>query len=137
MSLKIWYDQWPANDLGPGDPAIVVHTVAQLDSFVDRVLREARGRSIPPMIEVSVDGSQELRVLEVGLGPARGFVNFVARDGGRTFGDPALTGSVTYDCMGSPTDIDASAEIPLATVRQGLREFLESGGAKPSSLSWE
>jgi hypothetical protein len=42
MALEIWYGQEPENDLGPGDPAIIIARVEDLDAFVHRVLRETR-----------------------------------------------------------------------------------------------
>lgn len=36
-TLKVWYDQEPDNDLGTGDPAVLVGTSEELSAFVDRV----------------------------------------------------------------------------------------------------
>lgn len=137
MPLEIWYDQEPANDLGPGDPPIIVNTTAELDAFVDRLLDETRDHAVPSMIQVAVVGGPEWHAMEVGVGQERGFVTYHAiDDGGVTLGDPTRTGWVVYDYMANATEIDASAEIPVELVRQGLREYLESDGAKPTSLPW-
>jgi hypothetical protein len=137
MALEIWYDQEPENDFGPGDPAIVIAEVEDLDAFVDRVLRESAGHVVPPMIQVSVAGHPELGVLEAGLGPERGFVNLLSGDGGISSGDPSRGGLVLYGYMGTTSEVDATAEIPLEAVRQGLREFLVGDGRKPESLRWQ
>jgi hypothetical protein len=137
MALEIWYDQEPDNDLGPGDPPIVVHTAAELDAFLNRVLHATADQSVPPMIQASIADRPERGAVEVGIGQDVGFINYLAADGGLTLGDPNRTGQAVYDYMGSATEVDASAEIPLALVRQGLREYLEHDGAKPASLPWQ
>jgi hypothetical protein len=136
MALEIWYDQAPANDLGPGDPPIIVSTTAELDTFLDRLLRDTADHAVPSMIQASISGHPERGVMEVGIGEERGFINYVAADGGITLGDHSRTGWTVYDYMGSASEVDASAEIPVALVRQGLREFLAGEGAKPVSVPW-
>jgi hypothetical protein len=136
MALEIWYDQESDDDVGLGDSPVIVHTAAELDTFLDRLLRDTAEHAVPPMIQAAITGHPERGVMEVGIGQSRGFVNYLAADGGITLGEPSRTGAATYDYMGSATEVDASAEIPVALVRQGLREYLERDGAKPVSLPW-
>lgn len=128
VALEIWYDQDTANDLGEGDPAIVVATPDELDAFVDRVLDETRSHSAPPMIEVSVAGDPTSPAMHVGLGQERGFIFYMATDGGWTQGDRSRDDVVTYVYVGSASEIAGNTEVPLADVRRGLREFMETGG---------
>ncbi|HEY3610879.1 MAG TPA: Imm1 family immunity protein [Pseudonocardiaceae bacterium] len=136
MALEIWYDQEPDNDLGPGDSPVIVRTAAELDIFLDRLLRDTAEHLVPPVIQAAIAGHPECGVMEVGIGQSQGFVNYLAADGGITQGDPSRIGAATYDYMGSATEVDASVEIPVGLVRQGLREYLEREGAKPVSLPW-
>ncbi|WP_436493494.1 Imm1 family immunity protein [Actinokineospora sp. HUAS TT18] len=134
MALEIWYDQDSANDLGPGDPAIIVNTLTELDAFVDQVIADTRDHVAPPMVEVSVAGDPTSPVLNVGLGQDRGFIFYMTADGGWTQGDPTRTDTVTYVYAGSASEIAGSAEIPLPAVRDGLREFMKTG-AKPRNIA--
>ncbi|MDQ3406525.1 MAG: Imm1 family immunity protein [Actinomycetota bacterium] len=128
VNLEIWYDQESENDLGPGDPAILVQTVAELDSFVDRVLGETKDHLVPPMIQVALAGVRRSPVLEVGLGQQKGFIGYSSRDEkGWSQGDSALSGTVSYVYAGNSSQVPATAEIPIESVRQGLVEFLETG----------
>jgi hypothetical protein len=132
MALEIWYD----NEVCSGDSPVIVHTAIELDMFLDRLLHDTAEHAVPSMIQATITGHPERGVIEVGIGPSRGFVNYLAADGGITLGDRSRTGPATYDYMGSATEVDASAEIPVALVRRGLHEYLERDGAKPVSLPW-
>ncbi|MGW3163306.1 Imm1 family immunity protein [Streptomyces sp. NPDC001142] len=46
-------------------------------------------------------------------------------------------GEVTYFVTENPTDFPATAEIPLALVRQAAKEFLSSGGRRPTCVPWQ
>lgn len=74
VTLEIWHDQEPENDFGPGDPAILVQTTDELDTFVNRVLEETKDHLAPPMIQVAPAGVKRSQVLEVGLGQDKGFL---------------------------------------------------------------
>ncbi|HEX3778742.1 MAG TPA: Imm1 family immunity protein [Pseudonocardiaceae bacterium] len=126
MALEIWYDQEPDDDFHEGDPAIVVNTAEELETFIDRVVAAGRGAVAPPMIEVSIAGVQDSPVMQVGLGQERGFIAYLATDGGWTAGDASRQDFVPYDYMGSVQEVPASAEVPTSEVRKGLRAFLET-----------
>ncbi|WP_353962457.1 Imm1 family immunity protein [Streptomyces sp. NBC_01221] len=44
---------------------------------------------------------------------------------------------VTYFVAENPTEFPATAEIPLALVRQAAKEFLSSGGRRPTCTQWQ
>lgn len=136
MALEIWFSQDPADDVGAEDGPVTVRTTAELDAFVDRLLRQTAEYAVPPMIQAAVAGHPQRGVLEVGIGRSRGFLNYLGADGAITHGDRDRAGPATYDYMGTATEVDASAEIPVDRVRQGLREYLELDGAKPSPPPW-
>lgn len=101
----------------------MVETAEELDALVDRVLADAMGAEVPPMIEVSVKDDFKAPVLEVGLGQEKGFVHCPSKDGGWPAGDDALTGTTTYDYMGQVREVPASSEAPIALVREPLHRF--------------
>jgi hypothetical protein len=127
VALEIWYDQDTANDLGDGDPAIVVSSIEELDAFVDRVLAETKTHTAPPMIEVSIAGNPTSPAMHVGLGQNRGFIFYMAADGGWTKGDPSRDDVATYVYVGNASEVAGNTEVPIAEVREGLREFMEMG----------
>lgn len=133
VQLAVWYDQEPDNDFGEGDPAIVVGSPAELDALVDRVLDETSGNDVSAMMQVGIRGHTGYPVLEVGLGRTKGFITYHASDSGSTQGDGDVHEVVEYVYMGNLSDVDASSEVPLAVVRQGLHEFLATG-ERPSVI---
>lgn len=131
VELEVWYDQEPANDFGEGDPAIVVATVEELDTLVDRVLEETKHHRVGAMIQVNILGRTGYPALEVGLGQEKGFLVYHAEDGGSTKGDGDPAEFVEYVYAGNLSEVPADVEVPIHVVRHGLREFLETGG-RPS-----
>jgi hypothetical protein len=135
VTLEIWYDQTPDDDDHEGDPAIMVHTVQELDALVERVIAAGRGGTVAAMVEISVAGDSGSPTLEVGLGTTKGFIHYLARDADPwTAGGSTLTGDVLYDYMGSVQEVPAHVEVPIGVVREGLREFLASG-RKPAAMA--
>ncbi|QWF80977.1 Imm1 family immunity protein [Amycolatopsis sp. CA-230715] len=131
VELEIWYDQEPENDLGPGDPPIVVDTAAELDQLLDRVLEETKGNRFGQMIQVGIKGISGYPVLEVGLGKTLGFITYHDEHGGSTKGDASVDELVEYVYMGTVSEVSADVEVPMTTVRRGLHEFLATG-SRPS-----
>ncbi|MFD9896501.1 Imm1 family immunity protein [Amycolatopsis sp. NPDC059027] len=128
VTLEVWYDQEPENDFGPGDPALVVSTPAELDELIDRILAETAEHVAPPMIQVAIAGVKRSPVLEVGLGQDKGFIGYISRtEGGATHGDGDPNTLVDYIYMSNHSQVPASTEVPMDTVRRGLREFLATG----------
>lgn len=135
-TLKVWFDQEPDNDLGTGDPAVLVSTAEELSVFIDRVSTLATGQSCPSVIEVSVaDDPYAFPIVEAGIGAERGFVRVNGADALRiTQGDPDAAGTVRYDLQGQETLISAKTEVPLATVRTVLTAYLEHDGVIPDDF---
>lgn len=52
-------------------------------------------------------------------------------------GDSGKSGTVLHYYMGSDNEYPADSEIPLDLVRTAAREFLESGGQRPTSVTWQ
>jgi hypothetical protein len=134
VKLEVWYNQRPANDLSEGDPAIYLETAEQLAAFLDHIEAASQPGPVWPVIEVSLADDPASPVIEAGLGPEHGYMIYHAsNDSGLSQGDPSRPGVVTYDYMGNQREIPASAEVAVAQIRDGLREFLEDG-RKPTTL---
>lgn len=127
MALEVWYRH--ASD-GATSP-VVVETAQQLDELIDRILGETASHRVPAMVQVAVAGDWKRGVMEVGLGRDQGFILFQTADGGSTKGIGSPGDVVEYTYMGSLSEVPADVEVPIQTVRRGLREFLETG-ARPS-----
>jgi hypothetical protein len=52
-------------------------------------------------------------------------------------GTPSRHEQVYYCYMGSERDFPIDSEVPIETLRQAVREFLTSGGARPTCLTWQ
>ncbi|MDQ3402933.1 MAG: Imm1 family immunity protein [Actinomycetota bacterium] len=131
VELAIWCDQNPENDLGPGDPAIIVRNSVELGMLIDRVLAETGRHRCPVMIQAGINGNNGLPVLEIGLGQTKGVIHCHARDGGGTKGNGNSDDRVECVYMGNLSEVPADSEVPIADVRSGLHEFL-STGKRPS-----
>ncbi|KDN23139.1 Imm1 family immunity protein [Amycolatopsis rifamycinica] len=130
VALDIWYDQTPKDD--EGNVVIRVNTAAELDELIDRIIAETADNVAPPMIQVALSGVKRSPALEVGLGKEKGFIGYTSRtEGGWTVGDGDPDALVDYIYMGNHSEVPASAEVPISTVRRGLHEFLVAG-TRPS-----
>lgn len=133
MAIEAWYD-------GEADEPIVIRGVGDLDALLDRMAADGLGFAVPPLAELSRQSADGWAVLYVGIDAKhdRGVITHSDRDGsvissnGGDQGEP-----VSYDYMGNLRGLPASAEIPLADVRQGVREFVIAGGARPTSVTWQ
>ncbi|SFB63148.1 Immunity protein Imm1 [Amycolatopsis marina] len=126
VALAIWYDQTTKDD--EGNVVIRVSTAAELDELVNRILGETAEHDAPPMIQVVLSGVKRSPALEVGLGKEKGFIGYTSRtEGGWTIGDGDPNAVVSCIYMGNHSEVPASVEVPLATVRRGLHEFLATG----------
>lgn len=134
MKLEVWYNQCPANDLSEGDAPIYLETAEQLTAFLDEIVAASQPGPVWPVIEVSLADDPDSPVIEAGLGPEHGYMIYHnSNDSSLSQGDPTRPGVATYDYMGNPREIPASAEVSAAQIRDGLREFLKDGG-KPTTV---
>ncbi len=126
VTLDIWYDQTPKDE--DGNVTIRVTTAVELDTVIDRILKETADHAAPPMIQVAISDMKRSPVLEVGLGQEKGFIGYTSRtEGGWTQGDGDPVTMVDYIYMGNHSQVQASVEVPTSSVRAGLHEFLGSG----------
>ncbi|MGW2180839.1 Imm1 family immunity protein [Streptomyces sp. NPDC001732] len=76
---------------------------------------------------VGVDGKRQVGVL-----------SFVDEKDFLSLGSSGSRGAeVVYFVVENPTEFPETAEIPLALVRQAAKEFLSSGGQRPTCVQWQ
>jgi hypothetical protein len=109
VALEVWFDQVPDNDFSPGDPAIIVENLNDLDRLIDHVLQATEEREIPPVIQASIADTPGLPIVEAGFDRDFGFISYTDRTGGfYSVGDSSRTGEAIY-------------------VRQWLADFIDTG----------
>lgn len=136
MALEVWYQQVPDSDDAPGDPAIMLDTADDVERFVDQVAQASAGQQVSSMVEVSFAGDDDAPMLNVGIGASTGFVHWLDDDAVMSVGDASRAGTITYDYAGHPAEVPASAEVSLDDVRRAVREYLLTGGGRPTGVAW-
>ncbi|MGQ0840553.1 Imm1 family immunity protein [Actinokineospora sp.] len=121
VELAVWYDQDEDQD------EIVVRTVDELNTLIDRVLAETTGHRCPAAIQVNISGQDGFPILEVGLGQDKGFIRYYADVAGSTKGDGDPDARAEYIYMSNLSVVPADVEVDIQQVRSGLIEFLETG----------
>ncbi|MGC5309817.1 Imm1 family immunity protein [Micromonospora zamorensis] len=127
---------------GRGDGAASVSTVAELDAALDTI-SHAYTEQLPYCVTLVAPGGGEFPVmLDICIGHLqRSFVYHVAADGSSAWGyqqDLEPRPAFTFDYAGTPTDAwPERTRVTNATARQAARQFLTSGGQRPSALAWE
>ncbi|MER5501861.1 MULTISPECIES: Imm1 family immunity protein [unclassified Streptomyces] len=125
------------------DEPLVVRTSEDVDVLIDAlatgpefenlaVLHSSEREILPsgfPDHEfmVGVDGERQVGVLS--FVDEKNYVSLGSSGSGR--------GEVAYFVVENPTEFPATAEIPLALVRQAVKEFLSSGGRRPTCVQWQ
>ena len=54
-----------------------------------------------------------------------------------TQGKPGGPEDVVYYYTGSDREFPADSELPIEVLRQAVKEFLDSGGERPNSPTWQ
>ncbi|WP_051183491.1 Imm1 family immunity protein [Streptomyces sp. HGB0020] len=127
---------------GHGDNPVLLQSAADVDTLIDELLasepwenmaslysmeRPSMTTGVPDHeLWVGADGARQVGVLGlmddgnfVSLGPANG------RD------------EVAYGLMEHRREFPENSEIPIALVRQAVKEFLCSGGQRPTCIQWQ
>ncbi|WP_176740295.1 Imm1 family immunity protein [Streptomyces sp. Ncost-T10-10d] len=125
------------------DEPLVIRTPEDVDALIDAL---ATG---PEFENLAILHSSERELLPSGF-PDHEFM--VGADGKRQVGVLSFMdeknfvslgssgsngGEVAYFVAGNPTEFPSAAEIPLALVCQAAKEFLSSGGRRPTCVQWQ
>jgi hypothetical protein len=118
-----------------------VYTAAELDEVLDRI--HVPAGELPYSVGIVIpDDSIFPAMLEIGIGhPDRSFAYHVSHDGDSAWAyQPELEPleGVTVNYAGTPTEIwPERARVTPGAARNAAREFVTTGGQRPSSLAWD
>ncbi|MFD2417651.1 Imm1 family immunity protein [Amycolatopsis pigmentata] len=133
-TLAVYYAQ------GHGDAPVTISTPDEVDALIDRVRRESPGHA-PMLLEAHIAGDPYAQGLDVGVRGDRGVLRYSGRDwpeGVYSTGDGPSEGEpLVYYFMDNYTEFPPNAEVPLAVVRQAIRDFLATGGERSARVEWQ
>jgi hypothetical protein len=134
VALDVYYAR------GHGDKPVTVTTVDAVDVLIDSVRVESLEQA-PILMEVHISGDPYSQGLDAGINGDRGVLRYSGRDwpeGVYSAGSgPAQGEPLQYFYMDTYTEFPPNADLPLAMVRQAVREFLVTLGARPSCVEWQ
>ncbi|MFJ1550693.1 Imm1 family immunity protein [Streptomyces sp. NPDC088246] len=117
----------------PEDVDALIDALATGDEFENSAILHSSERELLPSgfpdheFRVGADGKRQVGVL-----------SFMDEKNYVSLGSSAGNGGeVTYYVAENPTDFPETAEIPLSLVRQAAKEFLSSGGQRPTCAQWQ
>lgn len=121
---------------------VIVRTDDEVDAFVNALLTQPPSNSMANLYIVERPHTNGYPDDELGVGVyADGGVGglWYFGDGGtwHSLGAESSRGEVVYFYMGNDTQFPIDSEIPLSVVRQGIKEFLVTGGHRPTCVSWQ
>jgi hypothetical protein len=132
-SLDVYY-------LPEQDSPIVVSTMEEVDALIDRVRAESPSAA-PILMDVHLSGNPAPQGLDVGISTDCGVIRYSGRDwprGVMSTGEKRTDQTERpYFYMGHWRKFTASAEIPLDVIREAVKEFLVTDGARPTCVQWQ
>ncbi|MFF7369812.1 Imm1 family immunity protein [Streptomyces tricolor] len=125
-----------------GDDPALLQSPSDVDALIDALLASGASENLAalhslerplmpagvPDHELLVGANGDLQVGVLGFMDDGNFVSLNS-SGGR--------GIVSYSIMGAATEFPNCSEIPIALVRQAVKEFLSSGGQRPTCIQWQ
>ncbi len=122
------------------DAPITVATAAEVDSLIERVRAESP-RTAPILMDIHLSGDPFTQGLDVGVRDDSGIVRY---SGGKwprgvisVGSDVSRTAEVAYFYMGNWRGFPPNSELPLALVRQAIKEFMDTNGERPECIRWQ
>ncbi|MEH0579110.1 MULTISPECIES: Imm1 family immunity protein [Streptomyces] len=125
-----------------GDNPVLLQSESDVDALIDALLLSRPSENLAalhslerPLMPAGVP-DHELMVgadgdLQVGVLSFMDDGNFVSLDSSEGRGE------ISYSIMGNATEFPNYSEIPISLVRQAVKEFLSSGGQRPTCVQWQ
>jgi hypothetical protein len=127
------------NYTGSPDGDATLSTPADVDTVLDEVQRKVSGQgALLMLIGPADDAEGNGPLLQVGIDGDKGVLTYdgeSAPDGLLSHGGD-VDGLVFYSYQGTKAEFPASAEVPYDVVKQAVKEFLRTDGARPSTPEW-
>ncbi|WP_312865994.1 Imm1 family immunity protein [Saccharothrix violaceirubra] len=123
-----------------GDTPVTVSTVDEADALIGLVRVESPSAA-PVLLDVHLSGDPYAQGSDVGITVDRGVIRYsgpewphgvVSAGNASTDGEPR-----SYFYMGHGREFPANSEVPIDVVRQAVKEFMESSGARPTCVRWQ
>jgi hypothetical protein len=128
------------------DP-VIISSAEEVDQLVDALLAETFDHTMAALYlreRPSTDQGYPDHDFRIGVDADRkvGSLRFAGSDGttkGAWYvGDqPVQHDEVFYEYAGHPEDFPLDSEVALDVVRGAVKEFLQSGGLRPTSVEWK
>ena len=122
-----------------GERPVKVETPEQVDALIDR-LRAESSDDVPILMQLYVSDDIHGQELSAGVRGNRGVLRYAGRDWFEGVysvgGAPVCDDAVLYFYMGNDTEFPSDAEIDLDAVRNGVKEYLATDGARPHGVVW-
>ena len=122
------------------DQPVTVTTPDEVDALIDRV-RDESPEQAPILMQLYIADDVYAQELSAGIRGDRGVLRYSGRnwpEGVYSTGDgPIGPEPLAYFYMDNHTEFPPNAEVPLATVRQAVRDFLTTSGDRPSGVDWQ
>ncbi|GAA3459931.1 Imm1 family immunity protein [Saccharothrix longispora] len=123
-----------------GDTPVGVSTVDEVDDLVDRVCGESPPAA-PILMDVHLSGDPYAQGLDIGIAVDHGVIRYSGRAWPRgvvSAGEGAVDGEPrSYFYMGHQREFPPNSEVSIDVVRQAVKEFMESDGARPTCVHWQ
>jgi hypothetical protein len=126
-----------------GERRPVLKTIDDVDNMIDALLAGAEYQNLAELHsldrELLPSGFPDHELL---VGVSRtypvGVLEFMDAGGNLvTLGQDSGRGEVTYHIAGNPTEFPERAEVPVESIRQAVKEFVTSGGQRPTCVEWQ
>ncbi|GAB3154883.1 hypothetical protein GCM10027290_50050 [Micromonospora sonneratiae] len=126
------------HDLG----AVVITNDEDVDRLVDALLAEPFENSVAAMYSTArpklASGVPDHELLlAVNADDSVGGLRYMGDGTWYSKGTPSKHDEVYYCYMGSDRDFPHDSEVSLEQLRQAAREFLRSGGQRPTAIPWQ
>jgi len=123
-----------------GDTPVTVSTMDELDALIDHVCAESPPAA-PILMDVHLSGDPYAQGLDIGIVVDHGVIRHSGREWPRgvvSAGEGSADGEPrSYYYMGHGREFPANSAVPIDVIRQAVKEFMESNGARPTCIRWQ
>ncbi|MFK0244609.1 Imm1 family immunity protein [Amycolatopsis azurea] len=130
--VKAWYDPGQREPFDLAD-------AAEVDALLDRMVIEATEAPVGVIAELAWEGEDHRSILQFGVRTEQvGFVGYMGRGETSVISTSGATSPepVAYDYQSHERVVPSDAEISWSTVREAVRDYVASGGARPTEVDW-
>ncbi|WP_416518551.1 Imm1 family immunity protein [Streptomyces achromogenes] len=125
-----------------GDKPVLLQSPGDVDALIDALLVSGPAENLACLHSLERPlmpaGFPDHELLVGANGDIQlGVLAFTDEDVLVSFDPSAGRSEACYSIMGSATEFPICSEIPISLVRQAVKEFLLSGGRRPTCIEWQ